>query len=30
MKVKRRVIDKTYKDVIDKLYASEHDGAAIG
>ena len=30
MKVKRRVIDKTYKDVIDTLYATEHDGAAIG
>ena len=30
MKVKRRVIDKTYKDVIDGLYASEHDGVAIG
>ena len=30
LKVKRRVIDKTYKDVIDRLYATEHDGAAIG
>ena len=30
MKVKRRVIDKTYKAVIDKLYADEHDGVAIG
>ena len=30
LKVKRRVIDKTYKPVIDKLYANEHDGAAIG
>ena len=30
LKVKRRVIDKTYKDVIDKLYADEHDGVAIG
>ncbi|MEP7001585.1 MAG: long-chain fatty acid--CoA ligase, partial [bacterium] len=30
MKVKRRVIDKTYKDVIDGLYANEHDGVAIG
>ncbi|CAN5786678.1 AMP-dependent synthetase/ligase [soil metagenome] len=30
LKVKRRVIDKTYKDVIDGLYATEHDGAAIG
>ncbi|MEP6622579.1 MAG: long-chain fatty acid--CoA ligase [bacterium] len=29
LKVKRRVIDKTYKDVIDGLYAREHDGAAI-
>lgn len=29
LKVKRRVIDKTYKDVIDGLYANEHDGAAI-
>jgi hypothetical protein len=28
--VKRRVIDKTYKSVIDGLYANEHDGAAIG
>jgi long-chain acyl-CoA synthetase len=30
MKVKRRVIDKTYKDAIDKLYENEHDGVAIG
>ncbi|MEO8621585.1 MAG: long-chain fatty acid--CoA ligase [bacterium] len=30
MKVKRRVIDKTYKKVIDGLYANEHDGVAIG
>jgi long-chain acyl-CoA synthetase len=30
MKVKRRVIDKTYKAVIDGLYVNEHDGAAIG
>ncbi len=30
LKVKRRVIDKTYKDVIDALYADEHDGVAIG
>jgi len=30
MKVKRRVIDKTYKSVIDKLYENEVDGAAIG
>ena len=30
LKVKRRVIDKTYKSVIDGLYANEHDGAAIG
>jgi long-chain acyl-CoA synthetase len=30
LKVKRRVIDKTYKSVIDKLYVNEHDGAAIG
>ncbi len=29
LKVKRRVIDKTYKAVIDKLYAGEHDGASI-
>ena len=29
MKVKRRVIDKTYKSVIDKLYENEHDGASI-
>jgi long-chain acyl-CoA synthetase len=28
MKVKRRVIDKTYKDVIDKLYVGEHDGGS--
>ena len=30
LKVKRRVIDKTYKSVIDQLYANEHDGVAIG
>ena len=30
LKVKRRVIDKTYKGVIDKLYEGEHDGTAIG
>ena len=30
LKVKRRVIDKTYKSVIDGLYINEHDGAAIG
>ena len=30
LKVKRRVIDKTYKTVIDGLYANEHDGSAIG
>jgi long-chain acyl-CoA synthetase len=30
LKVKRRVIDRTYKDVIDKLYAGEHDGAMVG
>ena len=30
MKVKRRVIDKTYKGVIDGLYATEQDGTAIG
>ena len=30
MKVKRRVIDKTYKGVIDALYANEEDGRAIG
>ena len=30
MKVKRRVIDKTYKGVIDGLYANEQDGTAIG
>ncbi|MEO8336293.1 MAG: long-chain fatty acid--CoA ligase, partial [bacterium] len=29
LKVKRRVIDKTYKAVIDKLYVNEHDGASI-
>ena len=29
LKVKRRVIDKTYKDVIDKLYASEPDGVGV-
>jgi long-chain acyl-CoA synthetase len=29
LKVKRRVIDKTYKSVIDKLYEGEHDGASI-
>jgi long-chain acyl-CoA synthetase len=29
LKVKRRVIDKTYKSVIDKLYASEPDGAGV-
>ena len=27
LKVKRRVIDKTYKDVIDALYVGDHDGA---
>jgi long-chain acyl-CoA synthetase len=30
LKVKRRVIDRTYKSVIDKLYADEHDGAMVG
>ncbi|MDB4913242.1 MAG: AMP-dependent synthetase and ligase [Gemmatimonadetes bacterium] len=30
LKVKRRIIDKTYRTVIDKLYADEHDGPAIG
>ena len=30
LKVKRRVIDKTYKPLIDKLYAEEHDGAMVG
>ena len=30
LKVKRRVIDQTYKDVIDRLYATEPAGAAIG
>ena len=30
LKVKRRVIDKTYKSLIDKLYAEEHDGAMVG
>ncbi|CAN5509313.1 AMP-dependent synthetase/ligase [soil metagenome] len=30
LKVKRRIIDKTYKSVIDGLYANEHDGSAIG
>ena len=30
LKVKRRVIDKTYKDVIDRLYATESADAAIG
>ena len=30
LKVKRRVIDKTYKPLIDSLYADEHDGAAMG
>ena len=29
LKVKRRIIDKTYKAVIDGLYADEHDGIAI-
>ena len=29
LKVKRRVIDKTYKATIDKLYADEHDGASV-
>jgi long-chain acyl-CoA synthetase len=29
MKVKRRVIDKTYKDVIDKLYAGDHEVAGV-
>ncbi|MDB4892778.1 MAG: hypothetical protein JWL61_4633 [Gemmatimonadetes bacterium] len=29
LKVKRRIIDKTYKSVIDKLYEGEHDGASI-
>jgi long-chain acyl-CoA synthetase len=29
LKVKRRIIDKTYKAVIDKLYVGEHDGASI-
>ena len=30
MKVKRRVIDKTYKGVIDALYVNENDGVAKG
>jgi long-chain acyl-CoA synthetase len=29
LKVKRRVIDKTYKATIDKLYADEHDGPSV-
>jgi long-chain acyl-CoA synthetase len=29
LKVKRRIIDKTYKSVVDALYADEHDGVAI-
>ena len=29
LKVKRRVIDRTYRDVIDGLYANELDGAGI-
>jgi len=29
LKVKRRVIDKTYKSLIDGLYATAHDGSAI-
>jgi long-chain acyl-CoA synthetase len=30
MKVKRRVVDQTYKSVIDKLYENENDGVAKG
>ena len=30
LKVKRRVIDKTYKGVIDALYVGGQDGVAIG
>jgi long-chain acyl-CoA synthetase len=29
LKVKRRVIDKTYKNVIDELYANEHEPAEV-
>jgi long-chain acyl-CoA synthetase len=29
LKVKRRVIDRTYKPVIDELYADEHEHAAL-
>jgi long-chain acyl-CoA synthetase len=29
LKVKRRVIDRTYKSVIDELYADEHEHAAL-
>jgi len=29
LKVKRRVIDRTYKDVIDALYQDEHEPAAV-
>ncbi|HEY2027249.1 MAG TPA: AMP-dependent synthetase/ligase, partial [Gemmatimonadaceae bacterium] len=29
LKVKRRVIDKTYKNVIDELYLDEHEPAAV-
>ena len=29
LKVKRRVIDKTYKDVIDRLYAAEREPAGV-
>ncbi|HEX9484346.1 MAG TPA: long-chain fatty acid--CoA ligase [Gemmatimonadaceae bacterium] len=30
LKVKRRIIDKTYKSVIDSLYAGEHEEVAVG
>ncbi len=29
LKVKRRVVEKTYKSVIDELFADEHEGAAV-
>jgi len=29
LKVKRRVIDKTYKPVIDALYAEEHEPVGV-
>jgi len=29
LSVKRRVIDKTYKSVIDTLYADEHEAVAV-